>query len=225
MINDSMPWRAELHRIVARLKRRQAQRRWTEATFASVERDLMVGMFTIRRLVEAEKTSSLFVSRRVAAKVLPLVGPVPNHIDRWSPWEHFDFQSTRRAEIDVISLYHEFIHSFIFMLAFDEERNFTGVYVGSDRTKNHHIYEIPISQLIWLFDHVSCEHVLMGWNFLVDGRRSYRLSQHDLVEGGFAQYDELDRWWVTETKKMTLEFLRSKFPGIESHVTSRHLPG
>src|SRR5690606_40318042 len=68
-----------------------------------------------RRLVEAEKTSSLLVSRRVAVKVLPLVGGVPHHLDRWSPWEHFDFQSTSRAEIDVVSLYHEFIHSFIFM--------------------------------------------------------------------------------------------------------------
>lgn len=53
------------------------------------------------------------------------------------------------------SLLHEFIHSFILMLAFDEDDQFAGVYVASDRTKQRHLYEVPILPVIDLFEHAT----------------------------------------------------------------------
>lgn len=107
-------------------------------------------------------------------------------IDRWSPWDFFDFESTRRVEIDVRSLVHEFIHSFVLMLHFDDEGKLSGIFVGSDRTKRKHLYEVCLQQIIALFDYVGRENVVFGtW---LGGTTAVRLSQHDLVEIGAARY-------------------------------------
>jgi hypothetical protein len=188
MINDSVPWRADLARSSVRLTRRLAQQRWHERTFFLVEKDLMVGFYSIRRLIESSKTSSRLEARRYEVKVRPLRGAEPRAYDRWSPWDHYDFQSDQRSEIDVRSLVNEFIHSFILMIAFDEHRNLSGVVVGSDRTKRTRLLEVPIRSIIDLFNYVANEDiVLAAWH---DDEPMVRLSQHDLVEAGAASYTD-----------------------------------
>lgn len=55
MIDDSVPWRQELLKVAAALERRSEIARWMTRTGFLVERDLMVGMFTIRRLIESAR--------------------------------------------------------------------------------------------------------------------------------------------------------------------------
>jgi hypothetical protein len=174
----------------------------------------MVGFFAIRRLVEAEKTSSLLVRKRIPVRVLALVGREPAHLDRFEPWRYYDFESRQRSQLDVRSLFHEFVHSFILGLAFEESNVITGVLVASDRTKPTHVYEVSLEEIIRLFDYVSREHVIW-WSMhrLNGGTESYRLSQHDLVEGGFAVYEDDELYWHKHISPMTTAYLREKFPG------------
>lgn len=216
MINDSVPWRAELARVAARLERRITQKRWSEKTSFLVERDLMVGMFTVRRLIEAEKTSSLLAQSRVHVRVCPLTGKEPSHWDRWSPWDHYDLDSRQRSELDVGTLLHEFVHSFVLRLDFEEDGRFTGIYVGSERTKKFRIYEVSIRELIDLFERVSREHLVWSAMQHHDGvRHSYRLSQHDLVDEGFAEYEDDQRYWHRRSAPLTETYLRSTFPAMD----------
>lgn len=93
VISDSVPWRGELLKTAEALERRASLKRWTTRTGFLVERDLMVGMFAIRLLVESAKTSSLLPSERVSFGMHPLAGSVPGIYDRWSYWEYYDMDS------------------------------------------------------------------------------------------------------------------------------------
>lgn len=193
MINDSVPWRDDLARTSARLERRLTQQRWQERTFFLIEKDLMFGFYAIRRLIESSKTSSRLGARRYEVKVRPLTGAEPRTYDRWWPWEHYDLESGQRSELDVRSLVNEFIHSFVLMLAFDDDRTFAAVLVGSDRTKRTRLLEVPIRSIIELFYFVASEHIVLGsWH---DDEPMVRLSQHDLVEAGAAVYTDDTRRW------------------------------
>lgn len=76
MISDSVPWREHLWKAATALEKRAGSVRWTERTPFLVERDVLNGMFAIRRLIEAAKTSSntsgFPVARLVAVHRRPL---------------------------------------------------------------------------------------------------------------------------------------------------------
>jgi len=179
----------------------------------------MVGFFSLRRLIEAEKTSSLLPKKRVKVGVLPLTGREPAPFDRWTPYEFYDFDSKQRSELDVGSLLQEVIHSFVFFLAFDETNVMTGVYVGSDRTKRKRLYLVSMQDIIELFDYVSREDVIWMSNHRINGggSESYRLSQHDVIEAGFARYLDDEHYWHEFNTPITTEYLQATFPDARDY--------
>lgn len=59
MTGDSVPWRDELLKSAVRLRRWSTQKHWTERTYFLAKRDLMMGAYSIRRLIDSAKSSSL----------------------------------------------------------------------------------------------------------------------------------------------------------------------
>jgi hypothetical protein len=55
MIYESHYWKDELQAIAKKLRRRRAQRRWSESSFANLEKEVMVGFYSVRKLYEASK--------------------------------------------------------------------------------------------------------------------------------------------------------------------------
>ena len=53
MIFETNYWRLELERLARRLKRHMTQSRWLASSDASVEKSVMLGFYSIRKLLEA----------------------------------------------------------------------------------------------------------------------------------------------------------------------------
>lgn len=201
-----MPWREDLLKVAAAVERRSKVRRWTARTGFLVERDLMVGMFTIRRLIESAKTSSLLPRERVSLRMHPLQDRVPGIYDRWSYWEYYDMESKRQTELTVRELVTLFIHSFVLEFYPSSEHGSATVWVVSDRDRHKWLYSIPFATLVALFRRVGDEHVIFfegPWD-----ETATRLSQHDYVEAGLAQYDP----YPFVSKSVTREQLAAAFP-------------
>ena len=58
VITDSIPWKHELHKMATALERKARLRRWTERTGFLVERDVMLGAYAIRKLIDTPGKSS-----------------------------------------------------------------------------------------------------------------------------------------------------------------------
>jgi hypothetical protein len=147
----------------------------------------MVGMFSIRRLIESAKTSSLLPAERVTHGVHALTGRVPTIYDRWAYWEHYDMASKQRGQLAVRSLVHVFIHSFVLGFYPASDHGPAMVWVASERDHGKQLLSLPFDVVVALFRRVGHEDVLY-----MEGRRDgagVRLSQHDLVGAGLAHYD------------------------------------
>lgn len=188
MISDSLPWRNELARLAVALREYASSSTWDGRTEYDIERDVMLGMFVIRRLIEAYKSSSRLPTRRVKVRHFRLLGEEPRPLDRWSVERYYDLKHPQSAELDVESLFHEFIHSFILSIYVDEQHRPVGVFIASERTKRRHIYEVDLTLIADLYDYVADENVWYGLFTRDEG--SIRLSQHDLIEVGLIEAGE-----------------------------------
>ena len=186
MISDSVPWREELLKIATALERRAELKRWSTRTGFLVERDLMVGMFTIRRLIEAAKTSSLLPRERVSFGMHPLTGRVPGIFDRWAYWEYYEMDSKRQTELTVRELVSLFIHSFVLEFYPESEHGPAMIWVVSERDRHKWLYSISFARVAALFRRVGNEDVIHHEGPFDE--TITRLSQNDYVDAGLAYY-------------------------------------
>ena len=194
MIDDSRPWREELFRTARRLRARKDQTRWTERSHYLVERDVMVGAYAVRKLIDSEKTSSLLSKRQVQVVSYPLVGRrlyalTNDQVDR-----AFDFANPSKHTLTVEVLCNQFVHSLVFMLEMEGDAGLTGVLVASDSASKKWLHHVSIDAIADLFDYVAREDVFRFRGSMIAGVMvTTRTSQHDLVEAHEAEYTDESR--------------------------------
>lgn len=196
MIGDSVPWREELQKSATRLLRWNTQRRWTHRTYFLAEKDVMMGAYAIRRLIDSGKTSSLLGARRYPVVQYPLVGRVPMVLDRFSPEEFYNLDNPTRSQLDVARLCNQIIHSFVFQIFLTDEGT-TSVMFVSDRDRARRLHSISFEVIAELFSYVAREDLLHRESTLLDGEEKItNVSNHDLVESGRAVYEDDERAFI-----------------------------
>lgn len=149
MIWESYPWKEELHRIADRLEKKTRQSRWTERTDANLEKDVFVGFYAVRKLMEARKLSVDVVSQQVRCKIAPLrEGKRITHYNWHKLDELYDFDRQGKITLSLRRLCNQFIHSYVFCSFFDESGFLHSVAVASDRKRNECIQIVPVASLI-----------------------------------------------------------------------------
>ena len=193
MIDDSVPWRQELMKSAWRLRRWNTQKRWTSRTYFNAERDIMMGAYSIRRLIDSKKSSSLLARRRIPTRRYALIGRVPLVLDRFDPERFYDIGAPTNSELEVGWLCNQIIHSFIFQLYLEDDSTTSALFV-SDHDRGKHLHGLPFATIADLFDYVAREDVVERYGTMVDGEeRIVNLSNHDAVESGRAVYADNDR--------------------------------
>lgn len=209
MISDSVPWREHLWKAAAALEKRASSVRWTDRTSFLVEHDLMNGMFAIRRLIESAKTSSNLPKERVSCGMHPLTGRVPEIYDRWSFWEHYDVESKQQTQLTVTELVTIFIHSFVLDFYPTSEDGQAMIWVVSDRDRHKRLYSVTLERVIDLFRRVGSENVILRAGPFDES--AVRLSQHDMVDAGFATYEPFP---YASDSDASMSQLRAAFPSL-----------
>lgn len=209
MISDSVPWREHLWKAAAALEKRASSVRWTDRTSFLVERDLMNGMFAIRRLIESAKTSSNLPKERVSCGMHSLTGRVPKIYDRWSFWEHYDMASKQQTQLTVAEIVTLFIHSFILDFYPTSDDGQAMIWVVSDRDRHKRLYSVAFERVIDLFRRVGSEDVIFSTGPFDES--AVRLSQHDMVDAGFATYGPFP---YASDSDPSMSQLRAAFPSL-----------
>lgn len=197
MIGDSVPWRDELLKSAVRLRRWSTQKHWTERTYFLAERDMMMGAYSIRRLIDSAKSSSLLPGKRPPTVRYPIVGRKPMVLDRFDPERFYDLQRPTKSELEVGRLCNQIIHSFVFQI-FLEEDSTTSVVFVSDLDRGKHLHGIRFDVLADPFDYVGREDIIDYSGAIIGGEQTIvNTSNHDVVESGRARYID-DHRVVTE---------------------------
>lgn len=151
MMIESRYWKEELKRIAKTIATVKRPPRWSERAHCIVERDVMVGFFIVRRLIELHKVSSATRDFTMRVFSCPARGKRVHWINEHDIHELYDLERERRETKKPLYLSNQFIHAYTSFVGRDESRNWSDVYVVSDFDRNNCIWRLPLSEIRSLF--------------------------------------------------------------------------
>lgn len=148
MIYESSYWKEPLLKAATWLRRVRLGENVRETTLVKIEKELFVGFYSIRKLLETVKVSDSTKKKKFDLVWHPNKMPV-DWLNHHIVEEHYDLTKSNQESRDIGFICNLFIHSYVFTLV--GENKLEGVYVASDRTKNQKVYYVPIEVVLSAF--------------------------------------------------------------------------
>src|SRR5687767_863885 len=101
MLTSALQWKQELLKSAVRLEKKATQKKWTDQTAFIVERDVMVGAYAIRKLLETPGRMS-DQARQLQVPVLSHSLSSPTGVTWWTAlhwWELYDMETYNKQRI------------------------------------------------------------------------------------------------------------------------------
>lgn len=156
MIWESSFWKEPLLKSAVYLDKVRLNERTSERTLVRIEKEVLVGFYAIRKLVEAfkitdkTKTLSFNLSWYPARRRVDLMN--------WHRVEKNYFMEQRQSEErDLLFLSNQFIHSYLFLASEDRGR-LSGFFVASDRERHKKCYFVERQQVVQAFRSVGSDY-------------------------------------------------------------------
>lgn len=187
MIYESRYWKEDLRKIAARMEKRKQQRRWPDRSYVALEKDIFVGFYAIRKLIEARKLSTSVAEGSVDVTVFPATGKGVTWLNSHRLGELYDLDSPNRERINITTLCNQVVHSYVFMFGINNDGTLRGIYVSSDRMRNTKVFFADVDTLITLIGVVADDDPVKG---------EYRFNQAkgDFDVKLFSESDEAAEW-------------------------------
>lgn len=173
---ESQYWKEELNRIAETLKPLQEPPQWSEWACCIVERDLMIGFFIIRRLIELNKVSSRTRGFSMKVYSYPAQGIDITEMNNHRIFDNYDVENESPETKSPKYISNQFIHANISFVFPDETGNWSDVYVISDRDRKKHIWRIPIPIIHDLFKLASNDYPSKITYIFAPKNKDYRIT-------------------------------------------------
>ncbi len=159
MITESYYWKKPLLTGAKFIRKYMDKEYITDAQFARIEREIFIGFYTVRKLLEATgKVSPETRDLQVSLKCYPKQnGPaLVDWYNRSEFWELYDLADGRSEQRDLLYVAHQMVHSFIFVLSGDDDGH--GAFFTSDRDKKTRLSFITTSEIARIFEIVGNDY-------------------------------------------------------------------
>ena len=110
---ESRYWREELTRIAKTITPVRKPPRWSERAHCVVERDLMIGFFIIRRLIELNKVSSRTRDYGLKVYACPALGIEVTQLNKGWIFETYDLENEKQETKKPLYIANQFIHAYM----------------------------------------------------------------------------------------------------------------
>lgn len=157
---ESRYWKEELARIAKTLKPLRKPPYRTKRACCVVEREIMVGWFIIRRLIELNKVSSRTRDFNMKVYSCPTQGTRVTWINNHRFYDNYDLENEKAETKKPFYISNQFIHAYVSFVFIDAERNWSDVYIVSDYDRNDCIWRVPIQVIRELFELASEDYPL-----------------------------------------------------------------
>ena len=155
---ESRYWKEELARVAKTLKPVRKPPRWSKRAVCVLERDLMIGFFIIRRLIELNKVSSRTRDFNMKVYSCPSQGTIVTRMNSHRIYELYDIENEKLEIKKPLYMSNQFIHAYISFVFQDEMGNCSEVFIVSDFDRNDCIWRIPIPIIRELFELASDDY-------------------------------------------------------------------
>jgi hypothetical protein len=157
MILESHCWKQDLLRQAGALRRFEARRRWTQAASLKLEQIVLLGFYTIWKLIESNRLSPRVVQRPMELESFrprpaSQVPRPPRSID-----DRYALDEMRPSTHDLLFVCHQMVHNHVFAPQLDDEHSLAGFYLTSAHQRKVGLYRIPLEDCIALFEEVAVD--------------------------------------------------------------------
>jgi hypothetical protein len=185
MIHESYYWRAELIKLSKKLSKRIPYKRfWTDAQHGAFEKEIMIGFYIIRKLIEAQKLPNAIIATKINGHRFPNNGTNVHLMNNHRFYDHYEFDNGKTEKFDLKFLINQIVHSYIFSPEFDiteddGKMTLTAILFCSDDQRNKWIYELKFLSIINLFEKIGNSHVTNAHLTFDVNKKDYRITQSD----------------------------------------------
>lgn len=148
---ESVYWKEALAKIANTIRPSKKPIRWTERAHCVIERDLMIGFFMVRRLIELHKVSSATRDLLMSVFSCPSRGKRVHFMNAHDIDRAYDLGKESSQVKKPLYVSNQFIHAYTSYVVRDKSRNWSDVYIVSDYDRNTCIWRIPVSEIRRLF--------------------------------------------------------------------------
>lgn len=155
MILESHPWKRDLLRQAAALERCAERTRWTQAASLKLEQTVLLGFYSIWKLVESSRVSPRVVQRPVA---LTSFRPRPaSQVPRPAREvaDRYGVDQGRPSTHDLLFVCHQMVHNHLFAPQLDAEHRLVGLYLTSAHQRKIALYRLSLTDCLAIFQEVA----------------------------------------------------------------------
>lgn len=159
MITESYYWKKPLLAGAKIIRKHMDAEDISEAQFARIEREIFIGFYAIRKILEA--TGKVSAETRDLKVVLKRYEkrtdqPIVDWYNRSDFWELYDLDNAALEVRDLLYVAHRMVHSFIFILSGDDDGN--GAFFTSDRDKETRLNFVSTDEIVRVFETVGKDY-------------------------------------------------------------------
>jgi hypothetical protein len=133
-------------------------KRWTERSSAMLEKDVMVGFYAIRKLIESHTVADETRDTPIRLVAYRWTGKPVTYMNWHKIDQKYDLDHPVSRAMPVARIADLFIHSFVFMASCDERGRLESILFNSDRTRRHHLYSVRVDDVVELFEKVGKDY-------------------------------------------------------------------
>lgn len=141
-------------RYKSTLEKRINQKKWFDASNANAEKEIMISAFMVRKLFESKRIDKNIVNKSIPIIKFKSNGKRIHFLRRLDPDRYFDLEKPISDRIICKELINNIIHSYIFLLLF-EETIFKWFWVSSDYNKFEYIIQIEVREYLKILKEVG----------------------------------------------------------------------
>jgi len=150
MIHESSYWKEDLLKLANKLERRIIQTRWGEKNLYTLEKEIFIGFYSIRKLIESNKISDSLSERNYEVKEFPYQGNPESIITHFKETD-YNLNKAKKFNITVSQLCNQFIHSHHFLPFLPNGKNLIGFFFCSDYKRKSCIYLITLFDIVDIY--------------------------------------------------------------------------
>ncbi|WP_098743545.1 hypothetical protein [Paenibacillus sp. EZ-K15] len=146
MIWESSYWKEDLLALSKKISTKYRVTPFSEELAVEFEKDIMIALYSVRKLEEARKLSSNTKSIQLKVKSYKNLKNVT--LLNWHRIEElFDLDNPINEKIRANHFYNQIIHSYIFLISTDESDSIDGFFFCSDRVRNKRLYYVELIEI------------------------------------------------------------------------------
>ncbi|MDN3659558.1 hypothetical protein [Vibrio agarivorans] len=154
IVIESRYWKEDLAAYARRFKPVSKPLRYTEKRQVNFEKDVIISLFMVRKLTEANKLSSRTTSKQFNVYGSKCIKPV-NSLNFWDIDELYDLSKEDKLTKTVQFIANQLVHGSALYAYRDKDRNWGGVYTCSDFERHKYVYKIPVTTIIEILEIAS----------------------------------------------------------------------